>query len=177
MMTRRQLIKTSIAGVVVLAVADLGYQWYSDEHAVPTDSYAYRVLSAESRIIITAIAPAMLAGALPTENMALAIRDVVRGFDVAVAGLPPSVQGEVQQLLGLLGFPLTRWAVAGVAVPWHRADVAQVTAFLTRWRFSNVAMLRSAYDALHQLINASWYGNAQSWPSIGYPGPPNIGAK
>ena len=175
-MTRRQLIQTGIAGAVVLAVADVGYQLFDDGHSVVADDgYVYRVLSAQGRVIVAAIAPAMLAGALPSIDVAAAIRDVVRGFDTAVSGLTPSVQGEVQQLLSLLGFPITRWLVAGIGVQWHAATLEQVSAFLTRWRFSNVSMLRSAYDALHQLVNAAWYGGGQSWPSIGYPGPPKVG--
>ncbi|MHB8145486.1 MAG: hypothetical protein ACYDG0_06465 [Vulcanimicrobiaceae bacterium] len=174
MFTRRQLIRTGIAGAVVLAVAGVGYQLYSDERAAPPDAHAYKVLDTEARVIVGAIAPAMLAGALPSakEPRALAIRAVVRGFDTAVAGLSPSVQGEVHQLLSLLGFPLTRWTVAGVWAPWHEASVAEVDGFLTRWRYSSFAMLRSGYDALHQLVNAAWYGNAESWPAIGYAGPP-----
>ena len=38
-----------------------------------------------------------------------------------------------------------------------------------------LALKRSAYDALHQLILAAWYGNGRSWAGIGYPGPPKLG--
>jgi hypothetical protein len=37
---------------------------------------------------------------------------------------------------------------------------------------SGFMLLRSAYDALHQLVFAAWYGNPRSWPAIGYAGPP-----
>ena len=33
---------------------------------------------------------------------------------------------------------------------------------------------RTAYDALHQIIFAAWYGNPRSWPAIGYAGPPEL---
>jgi hypothetical protein len=32
----------------------------------------------------------------------------------------------------------------------------------------------AAYDALHDLTFAAWYGDARAWPAIGYPGPPHI---
>ena len=176
MSTRRQLIQAGIAGAILLAIADVGYQFVSDEQSATPDAFDYTVLGAESRVIVGAIAPAMLAGALPSsgEQRVLAIRDVVRGFDTAVAGLSPSTQGEVQQLLTLLTFPLTRWAVAGVSHPWHAANAREIDAFLTRWRYSKFTLLRSGYDALHQLVNAAWYGTAESWPGIGYPGPPVV---
>ena len=176
MLTRRRLIQTGIAGAILLAVADVGYQFVSDERSAPSDTFDFKVLGAESRVIVGAIVPVMLAGALPSsgEQRVLAIRDVVRGFDTAVAGLSPSTQGEVQQLLTLLAFPPTRLAVAGVWHPWHATNTREIDAFLTRWRYSNFTLLRSAYDALHQLINAAWYGNAESWPAINYPGPPTV---
>jgi hypothetical protein len=39
---------------------------------------------------------------------------------------------------------------------------------------SGFALLRSAYDALHQIVLAAWYGNPRSWPAIGYGGPPSV---
>jgi len=45
---------------------------------------------------------------------------------------------------------------------------------LGRWQHSRLALLRSAYDGLHQLVLAAWYGNSRAWPAIGYPGPPSL---
>ena len=121
--------------------------------------------------MLRAIARVMLDGALPNREEALDA--AVRGVEVAIAGLPAAVQGEVQQLFGLLEFPLTRRVVAGVG-PWDRASDAQIAAFLQRWRTSNALLLRSGYAALHQLVMAGWYGNSEAWPRIGYPGPPRL---
>ena len=62
-----------------------------------------------------------------------------------------------------------------MSAAWAESDVAEVGAFLDRWRTSGWALKRSAYDALHQLVLAAWYGSARAWPAIGYPGPPKIG--
>lgn len=150
-LTRRQLIFGGIAAAAALAAGDLLYQFSSDD----------------DRIIIVAIAPVMLGLQVP-------VNEVVRGFDIAAAGLPLSVQGEVHQVLGILRFPLTRALVAGIWRPWHAADPAEIAGFLQRWRYSNVTQLRAAYDALHQLIMAAWYGNSAAWRGIGYPGPPQV---
>ena len=40
---------------------------------------------------------------------------------------------------------------------------------------SGSLLKRSGYRALTQLIQAAWYGNSLSWPSIGYAGPPAVG--
>jgi hypothetical protein len=121
--------------------------------------------------MLGAIARVMLDGALPDRGEALDA--AVNGVEVAIAGLPSAVQGEVQQLFGLLEFPLTRRVVAGVG-PWSSASDSEIAAFLQRWRTSNAQLLRSGYAALHQLVMAGWYGNNAAWPQIGYPGPPTI---
>lgn len=121
--------------------------------------------------LLRAIAHEMLGGALPDTPQALDA--AVKGIEVAIAGLPPAVQGEIEQLFGLLEFPLTRRVLAGVG-PWSRASDSEVARFLQRWRASNAALLRSGYAALHQLVMAGWYGNDAAWPRMRYPGPPHI---
>jgi hypothetical protein len=170
-LTRRHLIQTGAAGALLLSIAGCAHS----RRSFDDPSYAYRVLSDGDRALIAAIAPAMLAGALPTAQPQ-AVIDVVRGVDVALAGLPANVVGEVHQLFGLLEFPATRVLAAGVWSRWENASDASVAAFLTRWRFSSVSLFRSGYQALHQLIMASWYGNSTSWARIGYAGPPSFTA-
>ncbi len=159
--TRRELLKTGAAGAVFLTLADCA------RHAAGIS------LDAAQREVVGKIAAAMLEGALPPNEpeRALALATAVDGFGVAVAGLPPEVQGEVRQLFSLLTFAPTRRFVAGLP-PWNDATMQDVSAFLERWRYSNFTMLRGAYDALHQLVMAGWYGNDVAWPRIGYPGPP-----
>ena len=48
---------------------------------------------------------------------------------------------------------------------------------LVRWRTSRFDLLRVAYQALTQLIQASWYDNPTSGSVIGYPGPPMLGVR
>jgi hypothetical protein len=136
--------------------------------ALAAGDILYEFSSEDDRAIVAAIAPVMLGFNVP-------VQDVVRGFDVALSGLPLLVQSQVHQLLGLLRFPLTRTLVAGVWHPWHAATDEEIAAFLRRFRYSNVAQLRSAYDALHQLVMAAWYGNDVAWAAIGYAGPPRVG--
>lgn len=149
--TRRKLLLGGLAAAGALAAGDAVYRFSTDD----------------DRVIVAAIAPVMIGADVPAQ-------DVVRGFDVAVAGLPLAVQGEVHQLLGILRFPVTRALVAGIWHPWQNADRGEIAAFLERWRYSNVAQLRSAYDALHQLVLAAWYGNNVAWTAIGYAGPPHV---
>jgi len=72
----------------------------------------------------------------------------------------------------LLSLPPVRWALTRSARAWDDATPNEIAAFLDRLRDSKVGILRAAYDALHQLVFAAWYGNPRAWPAIGYAGPP-----
>ncbi|HKW79948.1 MAG TPA: hypothetical protein VJQ49_02965, partial [Casimicrobiaceae bacterium] len=132
-----------------------------------------RTLDDRSRAVIGAIAPVMLAGALPSGDAA-SVREVVAGVEAAIAGLPPATRKEIDELFSLLSFAPTRCLVAGVWSPWAEASPASIAAFLEAWRGSRFALLRSAHDALHQLVFGAWYASDRAWPAIGYPGPPSL---
>lgn len=161
MITRRQWIGGGIAAAALVAAGA---------------TYEFSATGAGERAIVAAIAPVLLDGALPRDRAARAdaVQDVLRGLDVAVAGLPLELRAQVNQLFGLLGFPLTRRFVSGVRDAWPDAKPDEIAHFLTAWRYSRVARLRAAYDALHQLIMAAWYGNERAWTAIGYAGPPHV---
>ena len=169
-MRRRTFLAVGAASAAALAAAGW-WSWLRKPGAVTA-----RVLDDDAAAIVAAITPAMLAGALPEtpQARATAIGEVVAGVDRALSGLPPHARAEIGQLFALLALPPARRAFAGVASPWPDASVDEVAAFLDRWRGSGWALKRSAYDALHQLIIASWYGNPRSWASIGYDGPPRL---
>jgi hypothetical protein len=173
-MTRRRLIRTGLGGLALLGFAGCARN-VAATGSFKDAQYAYRVLSPRDREMIAAVAGAMLDGALPVDGRTAALVDVVRGVDVAVAGLPGDDQAELAQLFNLLGFSVTRGLAAGIWSSWGDAGENEVAAFLTRWRGSAFSLLRTGYQALHQLAMASWYGNPVSWERIAYPGPPNLG--
>lgn len=160
-MTRCQWIGGGIA-VAALVAGGAAYEFSAD--------------GANERAIVAAIAPVMLDGALPRDPLvrAGAVQEVVGGMEIAVAGLPLELRAQLDQLFGLLRVPLTRRFVAGVRDAWPDAKPEEIAQFLTSWRYNRVARLRGAYDALHQLVMASWYGNERAWTAIGYAGPPHV---
>jgi len=170
--SRRTLLKAGLAGGAALLLA----RWlYTSTTAPETTPARPGALDAHARAVVAAIAPVMLAGALPANDPVL-LQEIVAGVEQAVAGLPPAVRKEVDQLFALLSFAPTRALVAGVWSPWPQGSPASIGAFLDRWRDSRLTLLRSAYGALHQLVFAAWYGNSNAWPAIGYAGPPSLEA-
>ena len=176
MTSRRTFLVTGLAGGAALTFA-----WWWRERSVPITIIAAQrplaTLDREAPAIVAAIVPVILAGALPDDPEARrsAIDETVAGVARAVAGLPPATQKELGELFALLGFAPARLLAARVGPHWSSASPDDVAAFLERWRTSGISLLRSAYDALHQLVLAAWYGNPRAWPAIGYAGPPKLG--
>jgi hypothetical protein len=166
MISRRTFIVAGVAGSAALA----GAYW------LRASFQAGSAVDSDANAIVAAVVPVLLDGALPSDaaRRSQAIDETVSAVRQAIAGLPPAAQRELGELFALLGFAPARVALARVSSPWARATAVEVEAFLERWRTSGVRLFRSAYDALHQLVLAAWYGQSSSWQAIGYPGPPEL---
>lgn len=166
-MNRRSFLKTGVLGALVLAA---GGGLYRAIHAPARHRF---VLDGEARAALGAIVPAMLAGALPGNpgEREHALAGAVEGVHAAVASLPLAAQKEVQDLFGLLALAPARRLLTGIPGGWAQATEAEVTAFLQDWRLHRLAVLRTAYGALHDLSLGAWYAQPASWMAIGYPGP------
>ena len=170
-LNRRTFLAVGVAGAGALAIAG----WLRRSPAPAGNDVASNI-SGDGQDILRAIVPVLLAGALPQEPAAhaAAVAQTLSALDIAVGGLPLAAQAELAQLFDLLSLPPVRLAVARIDAPWAQAAPEQVRACLDRFRGSSIQLLRAAYDALHQLTFAAWYGNPQAWPAIGYPGPPAL---
>lgn len=164
MVQRRTFLKLGLAGGVLLAAGGAA-SWLVGRDA-----------AADRREVLDAVIPVMLDGALPAApaQRATALAQARTSVETAIAALSPASQGELAQLFALLSIPPTRLALTGLGHRWRDADVATVSSVLQGWRMHRLALLRSAYLALHDLIAGSWYADPAQWPAIGYPGPPSL---
>lgn len=160
MTTRREFLKTGLAGGVLLNIAGCTRPSADDGRTM----------------VLSAVIPVMLAGSLPADGAAQAdlIGRTVAGVERAIAGLAPATQKEIGQLFDLLAFPLTRMLAAGIWSPWPQATPQAIGNFLESWRHSRFDLLKSGYAALHDLIFGAWYARPDTWAAIGYPGPPKV---
>ena len=167
MPTRRQFLKLGLVGGAALAAAGGGL-WLAGRDVKP--------YGPEGRAVIRAIAPAILAGAIPADGSSreAALLAVVDGVGIAIAGLSPPQQKELADLFGLLDLaPARRW-LAGVPSSWAGCSVDDAAAFLQRWRHSSIGLLAGAYAGLHDLVLGAWYSGEAAWEAIAYPGPPRL---
>jgi hypothetical protein len=171
---RREFLQIGAASAALLALTRTLDRNAFAQDLASAGSLDLKKIANQDAVVIAALAPVILAGSLPDDpaSKQIAINEVVEAFDRTVAGLSPSVQAEVEELLSLLTMSVTRRFVAGVSKPWNEASEADVKAFLDGWRHSRIALLQQGYQALVRLIIACWYGNPLSWGRIDYAGPP-----
>ncbi|SHL91826.1 hypothetical protein [Rhizobacter sp. OV335] len=129
-------------------------------------------LSADSRALFTAVAQAVLDGALPSgaaRSAALAAH--IERVQLTIRGFAPEVQKELAQLLGILCTAPGRRLLAGLATPWDTATVDEVQQSLQAMRTSRLATRQQVYHALRDITNGAYFSDPAAWPAIGYPGP------
>lgn len=164
MVRRRTFLKLGLGGGALLVAAGAA-SWL-----------AVRDPRADRREALAGVIPAILDTALPADAVqrARAVAQASAAVEVAIGALSAPAQDELAQLFALMALAPTRLALAGLARPWHEADVAEVSAVLQRWRTHRLELLQSAYHALHDLVTGSWYAEPAHWAAIGYDGPPQL---
>lgn len=164
--SRRTFLKAGALGALLLAA---GGGIYRATHPPVPQRF---VLDGEASAALHAIIPALLAGVLPEAGQReTAIAATTERVRQAILGLPLATQKEVQDLFGLLALAPARRILTGIAGGWANASAEQVSGFLQDWRLHRLGLLRTAYQALHDLVLGGWYADPSSWAAIGYPGP------
>lgn len=161
MTTRRTFLKLGVGGAMVLAAGGALYRGL--QQGAPRRFS----LDTAGREFLTAIVPVLLG---PVVTAPGDVTATVQRVQAAIAGLPLAAQAELQDLFGLLALAPARRLLTGLPA-WRDATPAQLQTFLQDWRLHRFAKLRSAYQALHDLVIGSWYADPASWQAIGYPGP------
>jgi hypothetical protein len=165
--SRRSFLKAGALAALALAAGGGIYRY---THPPALKGF---LLDGEARSALHAIVPAILAGVLPTDAQARAqaIAATTSTLNQTILGLPLATQQEVQDLFGLLALGPARRLLTGIPHGWLEATDGEVAAWLQDWRTHRLALLRTAYQALHDLVLGSWYSDPASWAAIGYPGP------
>lgn len=170
-MQRRTLLKLGVAGSVTLALVGGGAA------LIYAPAWRDGQLLQPGIDVLRAVARAVLDGSLPS---APAMREAalvghLKRVQATLSAMPPSTQGEVNQLLALLATAPGRWALAGLGTDWKEASVAQLSHALQGMRVSSLALRSQAYHALRDLTHAAYFSDPSVWSLLGYPGPTKIG--
>ncbi|MDE1463556.1 hypothetical protein [Spartinivicinus poritis] len=180
MLKRRQLLKVGVIGTLVLSSMVAVNQIGENTSSQLPDGYQF--LNSADIVFFSAVTPAIL-GLNTAElhadqvkqglNWELAQQKAfLKQLDEKLAYLSPALQLELRELLDLVGSPLSRWLITGIHSRWENTSKEAIENFLRRWQTSRIKLLRKAHHGLTQLCIMAWYSLSDSWPAIGYPGPP-----
>jgi hypothetical protein len=165
-MKRRQLLAVGGATAALLAVAGTAAVLWRPARLNGQ-------LQADAQAMLSRVAEAVLDAVLPVEpaQRALALRQHLARVEATVAGMPPAMQAEVDQLLTLLLAPPGRALLLGLSTPWQQSNPDDLQQALQSLRTSQLALRQQIFHALRDLTNAAYFAGPDTWAVLGYPGP------
>jgi hypothetical protein len=159
-----------LGGILLLAAAMVpSFFWPTRRRRVPP---GLRVFDATEASILAAVADAVLAiepGGPSPDRVG-----VVGRIDDLLALSPPEVQKEFCRLLRLFENGGIGLVTGTGATSFTASSTGAREARLAAWQQSRIALFRTGYQAMKRLCAAAYYSSSAAWPSIGYPGPPEI---
>ena len=130
-------------------------------------------LSEAARAMFIAVARAVLGPLLPqgAAAQAQALQAHLDRLQGTIAGMPPAMQSELDELVTIVASTPGRLALVGLRADWLNATDAEVSAALQGLRESSLALRQQVFHALRNITNASYFADRSTWSAIGYPGP------
>ncbi len=168
--SRRSFLKKGLFGGLVLLVGGAGAIALRGTRVLREPTGRLLVFSREEHAIFAALARRVVAPserAPSTDDV-----DVATRADHSLRTAYPSVQKEFKQLLRLFENGLMGAVTSSGLAPFTASSAGDQDARLEAWATSRVALFRTGYQAMKRLALACYYSAPESWPSIGYPGPP-----
>jgi hypothetical protein len=170
---RRSFLKYGLAGAALLAVG--GGTWLGTRRTRPSSSLSgpFSVLSPEEATVFLELSDRLLP---PRPGFPAPLEiDLPRRIDGLLQLMPVEGQKEVKQLVGLFDNALAGLVLDGQWKTFTGSSHEQQDARIRNWQMSRLKVRRTGYRALKKIVTSCYYGAPETWPAIGYPGPPPTG--
>jgi hypothetical protein len=92
--------------------------------------------------------------------------------DAIAAMSDPATQADLRRLVRLFESALAGFLLDGQPLLFTASSPAGQDRRLAAWAKSRIALRRTGYRALKRLVYAAYYSSPETWPAVGYPGPP-----
>jgi hypothetical protein len=169
--SRRTLIKTSLAGLGVLVAGGVGLAL--QKTVLLADTPELKVLDPAEYAVLVAITdrvcPALGAGA--PGGLALKVPALL---DHILLDTDIEMQKGIKVALKLLDNALTGALTGERLVPFTKLSAAQQERSLNGWRNADSGFRRTVYAGVAGAINSVYWGQRETWARAGYKGPPDI---
>jgi hypothetical protein len=172
---RRKFLKRGlIGGGLLIAAGTLPFAFRTTA-VVRRPRRPLQLLGIEEYAVLDAVAARIVPGDNPGKPWPSAYDlDCAGKIDALMATVHPDVGADFRRLLRLIESGFLGTLIAGSPRPFTRAAPHEQDARLEAWRRSRFALLRSGYQAVKRLALASYYSSPESYPLVGYPGPPEV---
>jgi Gluconate 2-dehydrogenase subunit 3 len=183
METRRGLLKKTLGGAALLAVAGAVPIALRGTRLRPVPR-PLRFFTPAEYAVFAAVADRILAtdaAAPPSADVRIGARPrppspedvgVAAKADAFLAGVDAKSAADFKQLLALLDNGLFSFVGGGPPRPFTRMTADEQDRTLLSWSRSRLAVKRTGFQALKRLTAAVYFGSPETWASLGYPGPP-----
>jgi len=169
---RRDFLKKGLLGGLILAVGGGTWLFTRRTRAQRSLEGPFQVLSPEEATVMLAVAnrlvPERVGFPRPLDV------GVPRKVDAILAMAHPATQKEARQLVRLFENALTGLAFEGQLRTFTNSSPEEQDERLRGWATSRITLRRTGYRALKRLVYAAYYASPETWPVIGYAGPPDL---
>jgi hypothetical protein len=170
-LSRRALLRSGLAGLGLVALSGGAIALRGTKlRAMPPGGL--RVLSLAEYSILAAIADRMCPAKAPGVPGASDL-DVAFLADRMLENALPDAQQGVKLATRIVENGLTGALFFERVTPFTQLAPAEQDRALRAFKHSKVAVRRTLFRALSGLTGAMYYGHPDTWPSVGYPGPPD----
>ncbi len=173
--SRRSFIRKGIVGTALLVAG--GGVWVGTRRTRPDPAIRgpLQVLTPEEATVILAVADRLVP---PRRGFPRPVEvEVPRKVDAIVAMAQPAVRHELRQLIGLFESSLAGLVLDGLPGTFSGASPEAQDRRLRDWATSRIEVRRTGFRALKKLVYAAYYASPETWPAVGYPGPPTGGGR
>jgi hypothetical protein len=167
---RRKFLKVG-GGIGIAALAGAGALFSRGTRKIALPEEALQFFSEREYSIFHAVAETVLV--LPAKAPSVERLKVALLADRHLARLDEDAQRDFHRLLGLFDNALAGLLLTGSTAPFTQLSPGKRAAFLDKWQTHRIGTIRSGYQALKRLACACYYGNPESYATVGYPGPPD----
>lgn len=169
--SRRTLLRGGIGGAILLGLGGVGLAMQSTVRG-EAPAEALRVLTLDEHAILAAIARRICPQPGPDVPGADAVGVALKADRLLETAAPEAVI-DVKNVLALFENGLTGALFGERVRPFTSLAPEDQDRVLLAWRDSSVLLRRTVYRALAGLTASIYYGDASTWPGVGYPGPPS----
>jgi len=162
-MKRRSFLGLGAAAALALSGKGLGAA-----RAQPSEGLHF--LTARQYATLAAIAEVVnpAYGAFPSAGEL----DVAGKLDALLDRMEPGIAAELAQGLDLVGGGFLGLVLAGRTERFASLPLARRQEEWKAWSTSRMALRRSVHKAFTSLCGATYWACPETWPGVGYPGPP-----